>query len=210
MMAKSSTKAKSEYNKRAYEQFALRFNKGEKEKWQAEAEKQGESLNAYIVKAMEMRREQDNVNHNGSDTKTVAENTFHIDNMDLLSQLPLSELIAYINEAVSEKRESDKKKREYALLKESGFFDTDISNLSKSEYAADNSSLISHGLQNLRNIRVDNYGELQLFINAYPSVYKMFRRLNFVDSYNEFVKKEKRSIEEYNKTGHKGSILPLT
>ncbi len=197
-MAKSSTKAKSEYNKKNYVQASLRFKKGEKEKWQEEAAKQGETFNEYIIKALEMRREQDNTNQDGSDTQKALENTFHIDNMDLLSKLPISELIAYINEAVSEKREADKKKQEYALLKESGFFDRDIEELKESKCMTSDYSFnyIVSSIRYLNYVAADKYGKLYHMIEAYPSVDDFLKRCGYTSDSEESKNYKKRAINE--------------
>ena len=61
-MSKPQTRASNKYNAKAYDRLAIQVKKGRKADIQAAAEKQGESLNAYVVKAVEQRMEaeQDN------------------------------------------------------------------------------------------------------------------------------------------------------
>lgn len=56
-MSKPQTKASNKYNAKAYDRLAIQVKKGRKADIQAAAEKQGESLNAYVVKAVERRME---------------------------------------------------------------------------------------------------------------------------------------------------------
>lgn len=60
-MSKPQTRASNKYNAKAYDRLAIQVKKGRKADIQAAAEKQGESLNAYVVKAVEqrMKNEQD-------------------------------------------------------------------------------------------------------------------------------------------------------
>ncbi len=61
-MSKPQTRASNKYNAKAYDRLAIQVKKGRKADIQAAAAKQGESLNAYVVKAVEQRMEaeQDN------------------------------------------------------------------------------------------------------------------------------------------------------
>lgn len=63
-MSKSQTRASNKYNAKAYDRLAIQVKKGRKAEIQAAAEKQGESLNAYVVNAVEqrMKTEQETVN----------------------------------------------------------------------------------------------------------------------------------------------------
>lgn len=56
-MSKPQTRASNKYNAKAYDRLAIQVKKGRKADIQAAAEKQGESLNAYVVKAVERRME---------------------------------------------------------------------------------------------------------------------------------------------------------
>lgn len=49
----ASGKAVSKYISKTYDQISLRFLKGKREEYKAYAEKQGKSLNAYIVDLIE-------------------------------------------------------------------------------------------------------------------------------------------------------------
>lgn len=60
MSGKTSTQSKNKYNAKAYDQLPVRVKKGKKAVYQEAAEKQGESLNAYIVKAIEDRMTREN------------------------------------------------------------------------------------------------------------------------------------------------------
>ena len=47
-MSKSDTRAKNKYNAKNYDRLAISVRKGQRDKIKAYAEKNGESLNAYI------------------------------------------------------------------------------------------------------------------------------------------------------------------
>lgn len=49
---KASTRAKNKYNAANYDRIALQVKKGKREELKAHAEKQGESLNAFINRAI--------------------------------------------------------------------------------------------------------------------------------------------------------------
>lgn len=51
-MGKASTKAKNKYNTENYDRINIAIPKGEKEKIKAHAEKMGESVNAFINRAI--------------------------------------------------------------------------------------------------------------------------------------------------------------
>lgn len=55
MVSKAHIKAVSKYESKAYDKILLRLKKGEREKIQAKATEAGESLNGYIVKAINQR-----------------------------------------------------------------------------------------------------------------------------------------------------------
>ncbi len=59
-MAKASTTAKNKYNSKAYDRIALQVKKGQKDVLKAHADKQGESLNAFINRAIAEAIERDN------------------------------------------------------------------------------------------------------------------------------------------------------
>ncbi|MEZ3455559.1 MAG: DUF1778 domain-containing protein [Oscillospiraceae bacterium] len=56
-MSKPQTRASNKYNAKVYDRLAIQVKKGRKAEIQAAAKKQGESLNAYVVKAVEQRME---------------------------------------------------------------------------------------------------------------------------------------------------------
>lgn len=56
-MSKPQTRASNKYNAKAYDRLAIQVKKGRKSEIQAAAQKQGESLNSYVVKAVEQRME---------------------------------------------------------------------------------------------------------------------------------------------------------
>lgn len=62
-MSKPQTRASNKYNAKAYDRLAIQVKKGRKADIQAAAEKQGESLNAYVVKAVERRMEAEQGNN---------------------------------------------------------------------------------------------------------------------------------------------------
>ena len=47
--------ARQRYNKKKYDSIVLRAPKGDKAKFQAAADEQGESLNGYIIQAINLR-----------------------------------------------------------------------------------------------------------------------------------------------------------
>ena len=55
--SKAQQKATAKYMKNNYDEIKIRVYKGKKSEIQAAAEKQGESLNAYIVEAVKRRME---------------------------------------------------------------------------------------------------------------------------------------------------------
>lgn len=57
---KASTRAKNKYNAKAYDRIALQVKKGEKDKLKAHADKQGESLNGFVNRAIDEAIERDN------------------------------------------------------------------------------------------------------------------------------------------------------
>lgn len=56
-VSKSQQKATAKYMKNNYDEIKTRVPKGRKAEIQAAAEKQGESLNAYVVEAVRRRME---------------------------------------------------------------------------------------------------------------------------------------------------------
>lgn len=59
MGGKTSTEAKNRYNAKAYDQIPLRVPKGQKEVIQEHAKSQGESTNAFIIRAIKQTMEDD-------------------------------------------------------------------------------------------------------------------------------------------------------
>ena len=59
MGGKTSTEAKNRYNAKAYDQIPLRVQKGQKEVIQEHAKSQGESTNAFIIRAIKQTMEND-------------------------------------------------------------------------------------------------------------------------------------------------------
>ena len=59
-MGKTSSAVKDRYNAKAYDEMKVRVAKGNKEQIQAHAEAQGESLNAFINRAINDTMERDN------------------------------------------------------------------------------------------------------------------------------------------------------
>ena len=57
--SEAQKKAVAKYNSANYEQILVRVNKGEKEVFSAHAESQGESLNAFINRAINETMERD-------------------------------------------------------------------------------------------------------------------------------------------------------
>ena len=55
MGGKTSNESKRKYNEKSYDRIQLVVKKGRKAEIQAAAEKQGESLNAYVIGAVERR-----------------------------------------------------------------------------------------------------------------------------------------------------------
>lgn len=60
MAGNASTKAKNKYNAANYDRIALQVKKGRRDELKAHAEKQGESLNAFINRAIDTTIENDN------------------------------------------------------------------------------------------------------------------------------------------------------
>lgn len=58
-MGKTSSAVKDKYNAKAYEEFKVRVFKGQKDKIKAHAESRGESVNGFIVRAIEAQMERD-------------------------------------------------------------------------------------------------------------------------------------------------------
>ena len=58
-VSKAQQKATAKYMKSNYDEIKIRVPKGEKAEIQLAAEKQGESLNAYVIGAIEKRIEQE-------------------------------------------------------------------------------------------------------------------------------------------------------
>lgn len=56
----ASTRAKNKYNAMNYDRIALQVKKGKREELKAHAEKQGESLNKFINRAINETMERDN------------------------------------------------------------------------------------------------------------------------------------------------------
>ena len=59
-MGKTSSAVKDRYNAKAYDEIKVRVIKGQKEVIQGHAEKQGESVNAFIGRAIAEAMERDN------------------------------------------------------------------------------------------------------------------------------------------------------
>lgn len=58
-MGKTSSTVKDRYNAKAYDEIKVRVMKGSKERIQAAAAAAGESVNGYIVEAINRRMERD-------------------------------------------------------------------------------------------------------------------------------------------------------
>ena len=58
--SKPSTAAKNQYNAKAYDRLNVVVSKGRKAELQAHAEEHGESLNGFIVRAVDETIERDN------------------------------------------------------------------------------------------------------------------------------------------------------
>lgn len=56
----SQTRAKNKYNAKAYDSLRIVVKKGKKEDIKAHAEKQGESLNGFVNRAIDEAIERDN------------------------------------------------------------------------------------------------------------------------------------------------------
>ena len=56
---KTSTAVKNRYNAKAYDQLPVRIHKGRKEVIQAHAESRGESLNGFVVRAIDETMQRD-------------------------------------------------------------------------------------------------------------------------------------------------------
>ena len=61
-MGKASTKAQNKYIAKAYDRVNLTMPKGKKEEIQQHADSQGESVNAFINRAIDNQIKQDNAN----------------------------------------------------------------------------------------------------------------------------------------------------
>ena len=59
-MGKTSAAVKNRYNDKVYDRINLTVSKGEKEKIKTHAEKQGESTNAFINRAIDETMQRDN------------------------------------------------------------------------------------------------------------------------------------------------------
>ena len=59
-MGKPATRAKNKYNAENYERIALNVKMGQKEVIKIHAEKNGESVNAFIARAIKTQMEIDN------------------------------------------------------------------------------------------------------------------------------------------------------
>ena len=59
-MGKTSSAVKDRYNAKAYDEIKVRVPKGRKESIQSHAESQGESVNAFINRAIDNQMERDN------------------------------------------------------------------------------------------------------------------------------------------------------
>ena len=58
-MGKTSSAVKDRYNAKAYDRITFRVPKGQKEELQAHAEARGESLNAFIQRAIDTQKRLD-------------------------------------------------------------------------------------------------------------------------------------------------------
>lgn len=59
---KTNAQIKNDYAKKAYDDIRLQVKKGQKEQIRSHAEKQGESLNGFIKRAIDETMERDNEN----------------------------------------------------------------------------------------------------------------------------------------------------
>lgn len=59
-VGKTSTDAKRRYNDKAYDRISLTVPKGDKERIKAHADKQGESVNGFIQRAINQTIDEDN------------------------------------------------------------------------------------------------------------------------------------------------------
>ena len=59
-MGKTSNQSKDKYNAKAYDDIRLRVPKGQKERIQAHAEQNGESLNGFLNRLIEQELNKDN------------------------------------------------------------------------------------------------------------------------------------------------------
>ena len=53
MVSKAQQKATTKYIAKSYDQFSIRFKKGQRDKFKEFAESQGKSLNALIIELLE-------------------------------------------------------------------------------------------------------------------------------------------------------------
>lgn len=61
-MGKTSSTVKNRYNAKVYDPISVRVKKGKKAVYQEAAARQNESLNTYIIKAVEARISSENAN----------------------------------------------------------------------------------------------------------------------------------------------------
>ena len=59
-MAKAQTRASNKYAAKAYDRIALQVKKGRRDELRAHAEQRGESLNAFVNRAIEEAIQRDN------------------------------------------------------------------------------------------------------------------------------------------------------
>ena len=65
-MTKPQTKASNKYNAKTYDRIALQVKKGERDKLREHAQRQGESLNGFINRAISETVERDNGEKSGA------------------------------------------------------------------------------------------------------------------------------------------------
>ena len=70
---KAGQKAVDKYIAKAYDQFPIRFKKGERDKYKEHAESKGKSLNALIIELLE-----DDMNEHQSETQTAGADTLEV------------------------------------------------------------------------------------------------------------------------------------
>ena len=59
-MGKTSSSVKDRYNRKVYEEIKIRIKKGKKESIKSHAASQGESVNAFVNRAIDETMERDN------------------------------------------------------------------------------------------------------------------------------------------------------